>query len=158
MAPPGSLKIRVQRCPPELVAPAKPTPNVFKQLSDLDDGESLRFQIPIIQIYKNDPSMKGRDPVKVIKVAVAKALVWYYPLAGRLREGPGKKLFVECTGEGVIFIEAEADVTLNQFGDSLQPPFPCFEELLFDVPGSSAVLHCPLLLIQVSVYIGSIFV
>ncbi|KAJ6883163.1 hypothetical protein NC652_030398 [Populus alba x Populus x berolinensis] len=27
-----------------------------------------------------------------------------------------------------------------KFGDPLQPPFPCLEELLFDVPGSSGVL------------------
>ncbi|KAL3573962.1 hypothetical protein D5086_024575 [Populus alba] len=66
----------------------------------------------------------------------------------RLREGDNRKLMVECTGEGILFIEADADVTLEQFGDPLQPPFPCLEELLFDVPGSSGVLNCPLLLIQ----------
>ncbi|KAI4347882.1 hypothetical protein L6164_008658 [Bauhinia variegata] len=32
----------------------------------------------------------------------------------------------------------------------LQPPFPCFEDLLFDVPGSAGVLHSPLLLVQVT--------
>ena len=150
-----------------MVAPAKPTPHEFKQLSDIDDQESLRFQIPLIQFYKYDPSMKGRDPVRVIREALAKTLVFYYPFAGRLREGPGRKLVVECTGEGIIFIEADADVTLEQFGDSLQPPFPCWEELLFDVPGSGGILNCPLMLIQVhmlfildiyiyiSLYIGS---
>ena len=56
---------------------------------------------------------------------------------------------VDCTGEGVLFIEADADVTLKQFGDALQPPFPCWEELLYDVPGSQGVLNTPLLLIQV---------
>ena len=93
--------------------------------------------------------MQGRDPVKVIREALAQTLVFYYPFAGRLREGPGRKLVVECTGEGMMFIEADADVTLEQFGDALQPPFPCWEELLFDVPGSGGVLNCPLLLIQV---------
>ncbi|KAI4345015.1 hypothetical protein L6164_012185 [Bauhinia variegata] len=57
---------------------------------------------------------------------------------------------VDCNGEGVIFIEADADVTLDQFGDSLQPPFPCLEELLYDVPGSGGIIDCPLLLIQVT--------
>ncbi|KAG9159203.1 hypothetical protein Leryth_027079 [Lithospermum erythrorhizon] len=55
-----------------------------------------------------------------------------------------------CTGEGVLFIEAEADVTLEQFGDELQPPFPLLEELLYDVPGYGEVLGCPLLHIQVT--------
>ncbi|KAJ9185657.1 hypothetical protein P3X46_005259 [Hevea brasiliensis] len=148
--PPTSLEFKVHRREPELIAPAKPTPHEFKPLSDIDDQEGLRFHIPVIQFYRYDPSMQGRDPVMVIREALARTLVFYYPFAGRLREGPKRKLIVECTGEGVLFIEAEADVALEQFGDALQPPFPCLEELLFDVPGSSGVLNCPLLLIQVT--------
>ena len=91
--------------------------------------------------------------MKVIREALSKTLVFYYPFAGRLREGAGRKLGVECTGEGVLFIEADADVTLEQFGDALYPPFPCLEELLFDVPASAGVLNTPLLLIQVFVSI-----
>ncbi|GMH10520.1 hypothetical protein Nepgr_012361 [Nepenthes gracilis] len=147
------LVFTVRRCEPVLVTPAKPTPREWKELSDIDDQEGLRFQIPVIQFYRrcelSEGSLRG-DPARVIREAVAKALVFYYPLAGRLREGPGHKLIVECTGEGVLFIEADADVTLDQFGHALQPPFPCLEELLYDVPGSSGVLHCPLILIQVT--------
>ncbi|MCI44344.1 benzoyl coenzyme A benzyl alcohol benzoyl transferase, partial [Trifolium medium] len=55
---------------------------------------------------------------------------------------------VDCTGEGVMFIEAEADVTLDQFGDALQPPFPCFQELLHDVEGSELIIDRPIRLIQ----------
>lgn len=149
MAPPPSLVFSVRRSKPELVAPAKPTPHEFKPLSDIDDQEGLRFQIPVIQFYKKVPSMHGRDPAKVIKDAVARALVFYYPFAGRLREEAGRKLVVECTGEGIVFIEADADVTLEQFGDALQPPFPGLEELIYDAPGSGGVLNSPLLLIQV---------
>ncbi|KAJ0735909.1 putative benzyl alcohol O-benzoyltransferase [Helianthus annuus] len=69
----------------------------------------------------------------------------------RLKEGPGRKLMVDCSGQGALFIEAEADVTLKQFGVELQPPFPCREELLYDVPGSSRILDSPLLFIQVKV-------
>uniref|UniRef100_A0A2P2J4P9 Transferase family protein n=1 Tax=Rhizophora mucronata TaxID=61149 RepID=A0A2P2J4P9_RHIMU len=151
MAPtPTSLVFKVSRREPELITPAKPTPHEFKDLSDIDDQEGLRFQIPVIQFYRFDPSMQGKDPIKVIREALAKTLVFYYPFAGRLREGPNRKLVVECTGEGILFTEADADVTLEQFGVALQPPFPCLEDLLFDVPGSSGVLNCPLLLIQVT--------
>ncbi|TXG66277.1 hypothetical protein EZV62_007552 [Acer yangbiense] len=148
--PPTSLVFTVRRCDPELIVPAKPTPRELKPLSDIDDQDGLRFQIPVIQFYKYEPSMKGRDPVKMIRQGIAETLVFYYPFAGRLREGPDRKLMVDCTGEGVVFIEADADVTLQQFGDALQPPFPCWEELLFDVPGTAEVLNCPLLLIQVT--------
>ena len=93
--------------------------------------------------------MAGKDPVKVIRDALAQTLVFYYPFAGRIREGVGRKLLVECNGKGVLFIEADADVTLAQFGDNLKPPFPCFDGLLYNVPGCEGILHCPLLLIQV---------
>ncbi|WJX10659.1 Benzyl alcohol O-benzoyltransferase [Trifolium repens] len=146
----ASLLFTVQRHAPEFVKPLKPTPHEIKLLSDIDDQDGLRFQIPVIQFYKYDPKMAGKDPVDVIRKALAKTLVFYYPFAGRLREGPGRKLMVDCNDEGVLFIEADADVRLEQFGDALQPPFPCLNELLFDVPGSSEVLNTPLLLIQVT--------
>ncbi|XP_058103758.1 benzyl alcohol O-benzoyltransferase-like [Magnolia sinica] len=145
-----SLVFSVTRRQPVLVSPAKRTPYEFKYLSDIDDQESLRFQIPIIQFYRNNPSLGGRDPAGVIRDAIAEALVFYYPFAGRIREGLNHKLTVECTGEGVVFIEADADVSLKEFGDALQPPFPCFEELLYDVPGTGDVINSPLLLIQVT--------
>ncbi|XP_045815144.1 benzyl alcohol O-benzoyltransferase-like [Trifolium pratense] len=145
-----SLLFTVKRHAPEFVKPSKPTPHEIKLLSDIDDQDGLRFQIPVIQFYKYDPNMKGKDPVDVIRKALSKTLVFYYPFAGRLREGPGRKLMVDCNDEGVLFIEADADVRLEEFGDALQPPFPCLNELLFDVPGSSEVLNTPLLLIQVT--------
>ena len=142
---------KVRRCEPELIAPANRTLYEFKQLSDMDDQESFRFHIPILNFYEHNPSLEGRDPVKVIKEAISKTLVFYYPLAGRLREGPGRKLFVECTGEGILFIEAEADVTLEQFGDALQfsSSFSWFEDVIYNVLNSDGIVNSPLLLIQV---------
>ncbi|CAN6811536.1 unnamed protein product [Brassica oleracea] len=147
----GSLTFKVNRREPELVSPAKPTPRELKLLSDIDDQEGLRFHIPSIFFYRHNPNVYS-DPVAVIRRALAQTLVYYYPLAGRLREGPNRKLAVDCTGQGVLFIEADADVTLAEFEekDALSPPFPCFEELLFDVEGSSEVINAPLILIQVT--------
>ncbi|KAK1692830.1 hypothetical protein QYE76_009527 [Lolium multiflorum] len=56
----------------------------------------------------------GRPPVVVIRRALGEALVHYYPLAGRLREVEGRKLVVDCTGEGVLFVEADTDVRLAE--------------------------------------------
>ncbi|GLJ15158.1 hypothetical protein SUGI_0247920 [Cryptomeria japonica] len=58
---------------------------------------------------------EDQDPAKVIREALAKVLVHYYPLAGRLRKAAAGKLKVEYTGEGVLFVEADADVTLAEF-------------------------------------------
>ncbi|TVU32127.1 hypothetical protein EJB05_23846, partial [Eragrostis curvula] len=146
----ASLKFTVRRKPAVLVAPSSATPRELKRLSDIDDQDGLRFHIPVIQFYRRSALVGARDPAAVIRDAVARALVHYYPFAGRLRELEGRKLAVECTGEGVLFIEADADVRLDHFGDALQPPFPCLDELIFDVPGSSEVLGAPLLLFQVT--------
>ncbi|KAH9623735.1 hypothetical protein KSS87_012883 [Heliosperma pusillum] len=148
-----TLTFQVRRRAPELIPPSGPTPYEFKELSDIDDQEGLRFQLPGIQFYRNrdhpgSPAPKEQDPSRVIKEALGKALLSYYPFAGRLREKEGRKLVVECTGEGVMFIEADANVTLDEFGESLKPPFPLLEELLYDVPGTTGVLNSPLLLIQ----------
>ncbi|KAH0974672.1 hypothetical protein GBA52_016571 [Prunus armeniaca] len=153
MISPCALVFQVNRLKPELIKPSKPTPHETKLLSNVDDQESLRFQIPVIMSYRNNnPSSMNanRDPVKVIREGLSRALVYYYPMAGRLREGPNRKLMVECNGEGVLFIEGNADVTLVQLGDTIAPPSPFLEEFLYNVPGSDGILGCPLLLIQVT--------
>ncbi|XP_065854685.1 benzyl alcohol O-benzoyltransferase-like [Euphorbia lathyris] len=147
---PTSLIFNVHRHEPELITPAKPTPHEFKPLSDLDDQDTLRVHIPVIQFYPYNPSMDGVDPVKLIRKAISETLVFYYPFAGRLREGPSRKLTVECTGEGILFVEADADVSLHQFNYPLLPPFPCFDQLVFGVTAFHGILHSPLLLVQVT--------
>ncbi|XP_071721202.1 benzyl alcohol O-benzoyltransferase-like [Rutidosis leptorrhynchoides] len=140
----------VQRHEPELIIPDKPTPREVKTLSDIDSQKSLRMHVSGIFFYHTDPKMGNQNPAIVIKEALAKVLVFYYPFAGRLKEDEMGKLMVDCTSEGVLFIEAEADVTLKQLGDVIHPPFTYTEKFLYDVPGSSGVFDSPLLLIQVT--------
>lgn len=141
----AALRFTVRRKAPLLVPPAAPTPHEFKRLSDIDDQDGIRTQIPIIQFYRGRGD--DRDPVEAIRHALARALVFYYPMAGRLQEISGRKLVVECTGEGILFVEADADVRLDQLGDALHPPIPFFDDV---VPGSAGILHRPLIHIQVT--------
>lgn len=149
MALSSTMIFRVKRCEPELVVPENPTPPGIKKLSNIDDQEGFRFNFPVMFFYKSSPSMRGQDPVGVIRGGVAKALVYYFPLAGRIVEGAERRLMVNCSGEGVLFVEADANVMIEQLGDSVLPPCPLKEELLHDVPGSEGIIGCPLLLIQV---------
>ncbi|CAL5421746.1 unnamed protein product [Camellia sinensis] len=149
---PSPLVFTVTTQKTELVTPAKPTPHEIKELSDMDDQKVLRCHLPAIMFYRNSPSMGGkRDPVKVIREALAQTLVFYYPLAGHLKEeGPGGKLIVECAGQGEWFVEADADIRFQDFveAEALFPPYRFLNQILYDVPGSSEILNAPLLLIQ----------
>ncbi|SPT20432.1 unnamed protein product [Triticum aestivum] len=144
-----------RRSAPELVAPARPTPHGAKTLSDIDDFSECRYYASAIDFFSRDPTVTADNvhPARSIVAALAEALVYYYPIAGRLREIPGGKLVVDCTGEGVVFVEADADVSLEELGG--QPPYPCAEEFVCDgvVEGGSGavvVVGRPLFYMQVT--------
>jgi hypothetical protein len=142
----------VRRGEPVLVVPAAPTPRETKPLSDIDDAEGMRFYSSGIHLYRRNPSKQGQDPARVIREALARALVPYYPLAGRLREEAGRKLVVECGAQGVMFAEADADLAADDFGDIGSPPFPCFEQFILESTasaGAEPVIDRPLLYFQV---------
>ncbi|XP_022680064.1 benzyl alcohol O-benzoyltransferase-like [Setaria italica] len=149
---PSLISFPVRRGERQLVAPARPTPYGFKMLSDIDDQDVLRFYRSGIFFYRGNAPRAGLDPVKVIRSALAEALVHFHPLAGRLRElQPTRKLVVECTGEGVVFVEADADVRMDDLGDSLAPPVPCYDKLLCEPESPTAVVvDRPLIYFQVT--------
>ncbi|KAJ4724419.1 Benzyl alcohol O-benzoyltransferase [Melia azedarach] len=101
------------------------------QNKDGDDGILVLMCLPRSAMERNNasPLLKGKDPVKVIREALSKALVFCYPLAGRLQEGPNRKLMVDCNGEGVFFIEADANVKLEQLGNEIKSPFSYWDEV-----------------------------
>eukprot|EP00253_Pinus_taeda_P011129 PITA_11129 len=143
----------ITRQPPLLVAPDRPTPRQSLYLSNIDDQPGTRYHVPKLLFYRSDSDSSKKkneeDPVKVVKEALAKVLVHYYPFAGRLRDADNGKLTVDCTGEGVLFVEADADISLEDFGD-LYPPIPRGDEFINNVPGSDNITDSPLLLIQVT--------
>ncbi|XP_020114477.1 benzyl alcohol O-benzoyltransferase-like [Ananas comosus] len=146
-----SLTFTARRSEAVLVAPAKSTPYELKPLSDIDDQHGLRFYRSGILFFRNNPAQSGRDPAAVIKRSLAEALVYYYPLAGQLCAGPSDKLIVECTGDGAVFVEADADVRLDDFGGALSPPIPCSDQLLCEPESTSSdVIGRPLVYIQVT--------
>ncbi|TVU25314.1 hypothetical protein EJB05_27806, partial [Eragrostis curvula] len=137
------------RCEQELVAPARTTPHEIKHLSDIDNQRSLRFYQTVIEFFRGRPG-DTRDPVAAIRSGLREALVYFYPLAGRLRElPPDGRLIVECTAEGVAFVEADANVTLAELGELLLPPYPCVDEHLCDFGDGKEILAKPLAFLQV---------
>uniref|UniRef100_A0ACD5TWF2 Uncharacterized protein n=1 Tax=Avena sativa TaxID=4498 RepID=A0ACD5TWF2_AVESA len=149
--------ITVRRSAPDLVVPARPTPYELKTLSDIDDQQGIRFYRSGVHIYRRSDARAGDDPAAVLRTALAEALVHYYPIAGRIREvtpgDAGSKLLVECTGEGAVFVEADADATLEDLGAVTGPPVPCHEQFLCEPDGAfigATVVGRPLLFFQVT--------
>lgn len=145
-------KFTARRSKPELVAPAWATPNERKCLSDIDNQPSLRFYATFVEFFQPSSTFDGSrpsDPAKAIKSALADALVYYYPIAGRLTELPEGRLVVDCTAEGVVFVEADADVGLEELGKPLLPPYPCVDEFLCDPGDTKMVVGKPLFFLQV---------
>ncbi|KAG8382024.1 hypothetical protein BUALT_Bualt05G0033400 [Buddleja alternifolia] len=65
---------------------------------------------------------------------------------------------VNCNGtEGVLFVEADANVKLEHLGDKILPPCPYTEELQWrvqpDSDSGSIILGCPILYFQVTRFI-----
>ncbi|CAM0914197.1 unnamed protein product [Alopecurus aequalis] len=157
MAVTPDIDFTTRRGRPSLVIPARPTPQELKRLSDLDDQESMRIYSNWVYLFRSNPSLE-LDPAAVVRAALAEVLVHYYPLAGRLREEAGRKLLVDCSGQGVVFVEADADVSVDELRDVPCPPFPRYQEFIYDdhvyrtakVPGLPNILNQPLVYVQVT--------
>ncbi|KAI4995132.1 hypothetical protein ZWY2020_035035 [Hordeum vulgare] len=154
-------ELKVRRGTPSLLAPARATPRESKPLSDIDNQAVMWFYSTVIHLYRGNPSKGLIDPAVTVRAALAEALVHYYPLAGRLREEAGRKLAVDCAGQGVMFVEADADIVIDDLGDVRYPPFPRSEEFVYDhhvcrAPPSgvplvlAAIVDQPLMYVQVT--------
>ncbi|KAI7982826.1 Acyl transferase 4 [Camellia lanceoleosa] len=156
--------LSVIRSSRNLVRPAtRDTPTGMLELSVIDRLPVLRCYARTLHVYRDGPRARA---AQVIKEALAKALVPYYPLAGRLHQGQGQgdhhhyQLQIACCGEGVWFVEASANCTLdalNYFDNVSARHHIPYDKLLPDPPpqthtqtaqGDSVVE--PLVLMQVT--------
>ncbi|MQL91303.1 hypothetical protein Taro_023913 [Colocasia esculenta] len=84
-----------------------------------------------------------------LKASLSKALVPFYPLAGRLVRGNDGRPEVNCNAEGVLFLVAETDSTVDEFGDFI--PTPEIRKMLVPAVPSSEP-PCIVLLLQVTFF------
>lgn len=142
----GTSELRVSQGEPILVPPAEDTQRGLYFLSNLD--QNIAVIVRTIYCFKSE-SKGNEEAFQVIKRALSEVLVHYYPLAGRLTLSPEGKLIVDCTGEGAVLVEAEANCRIEEIGDITKPDPVTLGKLVYDIPGAKNILEIPPLAAQV---------
>nr|CAD1824029.1 unnamed protein product [Ananas comosus var. bracteatus] len=139
----------VTKSPPTLVPPASPTPasTLLLPLSSIDRTAAVRVSVDFIQVFSGG----GAGAPAAIREGFARALVPYFPVAGRIVESVPGVPEVECSGEGIWFVEAEADCTLDDV-NQLERPLMIPKEELLPRPPPEVKLEDAILMAQVTVF------
>ncbi|KAL8243519.1 hypothetical protein R6Q59_009777 [Mikania micrantha] len=131
-----------------MVRPAAETPSVKLWISSLD-LTAPDFHIQLVYFYRRNGDTNFFDP-KVMKDSLSRALVAFYPMAGRFERGEDGRIVVDCEGQGALFQEAESDGMIDEFGDFA--PRIEFMELIPVVDYSLGIQSYPLLIVQVTYF------
>jgi hypothetical protein len=138
--------VTVTKSPPVLVGPATAPAEatVYFNLSSFD--RALAF-FPVTSFHVFDRAIGA--PAETVRGALSRALVHYFPVAGRIDDA--ERLRIACTGEGVAFVAATADRSLADAG-LLDPPSAAalLDDLAVGVDAEGFRPSDPLLLVQVT--------
>ncbi|CAL5376369.1 unnamed protein product [Camellia sinensis] len=145
-----TMKVEVKEW--TIVTPAQDTTKHSLWSSNLDLLVA-RVYIPTVYFYQPNGCSPNFFHTQVLKEALSKVLVLFYPVAGRLRRDNNGRFEIYCNGEGVLFVEANSEGVIDDFGDFT----PCSElqQLIPTVDYSEdddrISLH-PLLVLQVTFF------
>lgn len=132
-----------------MVVPAEETPTHSIWLSNLDLLVA-RSHTPTVYFY---PPSAARPiggfsfAVEALKAALAKVLVPFYPLAGRIGLDPAGRVEIQCTGEGALFMVARSASAMDDVLDDFAPSDTIRQMLVPSVESGNA--PCPLVMVQV---------
>ncbi|KAM1714804.1 hypothetical protein TB2_024891 [Malus domestica] len=133
-----------------LVKPAEETPKKALWNSNVD-LVIPSIHTPSVYFYRPNPNGASNffDPA-VLKHALSKALVPFYPMAGRLKRDDDGRIEIDCGGQGVLFVEAETGSVIDDFGDFA--PTLELRRLIPSVDYAAGISTYPLLLLQVTFF------
>nr|UHJ19789.2 hydroxycinnamoyl CoA malic acid hydroxycinnamoyl transferase [Echinacea purpurea] len=129
-----------------LVRPAEESPTRKLWLSSLD-LTNMNANTPTVYFYRPNGAPNFFDR-KVMKDALSRALVAFYPLAGRFKHDQDGRVEIDCQGQGALFLEAEADGLIDDFGDF--SPTLEYLKLIPAVDDSQGIDSFPLMVLQVT--------
>lgn len=98
-----------------MVGPAQETPRRILWNANVDLVVP-NFHTPSVYFYRPTGSSNFFE-ARILKDALSRALVPFYPMAGRLMKDEDGRVEIDCQGQGVLFVEAESDGVIDEFGD-----------------------------------------
>ncbi|BAT91459.1 Shikimate O-hydroxycinnamoyltransferase [Vigna angularis] len=107
------------------------------------------FHTPSVYFYRPNGASNFFDTT-VMKEALSKALVPFYPMAARLRRDDDGRVELFCDGQGVLFVEADTTAAIDDFGDF--SPTLELRQLIPAVDYSAGIETYPLLVLQVTYF------
>ncbi|KAG6738249.1 hypothetical protein POTOM_057858 [Populus tomentosa] len=130
-----------------IVRPVQEMPKRPLWLSNMDLLHP-RYYLPTVYLYKPNGSANFFEAT-VLKEALGRVLVPFYPVAGRLARDENGRIEINCNGEGVLFVVADTDSTTEELGEfmpsmELRQLIPTVDTNLEDISPN------PLLLLQVT--------
>lgn len=128
-----------------MVPPSERTPERILWNSNVD-LVIPRIHTQSVYFYRSDGSADFFSHEK-LTAALGRALVPFYPMAGRLKRGEEGRIEINCNAGGVLLVEAEADAVVADFGEFA--PDPRFRQLVPQVDYSQDIASFPLLVLQV---------
>lgn len=135
---------------PFRVLPAAKTPCDLYFLSNLD--QIFAYPMEIVFSYKGKENGTNETSTEVLKTALAKVLVEFYPLAGCLTTSFDGKMFVRCNGEGVPFVEATCEHKMESLGDITNINSTNLRALVHNNEKAQNILDVPPLTVQVTTF------
>ncbi|XP_076943590.1 shikimate O-hydroxycinnamoyltransferase-like [Bidens hawaiensis] len=142
------MKMNINITNSSIIPPSETTPNAPKHLytSNLDLIVG-RIHLLTVYFYPPNGSANFFDP-NAMKKALADVLVSFYPMAGRLGRDETGRIVINCNNKGALFVEAESDSSLDDFGEFT--PSPEFRSLTPNVDYSGDISSYPLFFAQVT--------
>lgn len=132
----------------QMVRPAAPTPQRDLWNSNVD---LVVPRIHTASVYFYRPSgSPDFFSMQILRDALSKLLVPFYPMAGRLKRDPDGRIEINCNGEGVLLVEAITDSVIDDFGDFA--PTMELKQLIPKVNYSEDISSYPLLVLQVTFF------
>ncbi|OVA10306.1 Transferase [Macleaya cordata] len=141
-----SEKMKITVTESTMVRPAEDTPKLNLWNSNVDLVVP-RMHTPSVYFYRPNGSSNFFDG-NVLKEALSKALVPFYPMAGRLKRDEDGRIEIDCSGQGVLLVEAETGSVVDDFGDFA--PTLELRQLIPAVDYSGDISSYPLLVLQVT--------